>query len=553
MTRAFDERAAERASANGALCTPQTPRPGANAPVGGGSVRRRIDDDSDLDLPHDGSDGTTDDTPRSTDREGDDAWDPGDDSDLGLATDEDNEDVGLDTATGLDEGLDPDGELDDTGEGTRWTTDSEADDDLADTDADLLPDTEDALIGDDDPPDDSESDDFDPGIEDDAPSGTDDGGIEGVDDDTELDDVDLSALPDIDADTEEDADSAGQDALDDLSDVALVDELAIEITPGVSWKELPARSVRCAELATFTAPLRGLCALGPWLVMAGGDQLQQLDDHGMRTLGEQLRGTPIPGALCAAELDGRVRVAVATDAGIQLAWSNAPAQPQFVAQRALQLGFTRNTHGLRLWARSEGGALTYSDDDGATSANAKLPGRVLSFSADGDRRVAALCELGAGNAVIASSSDGGRRFSRQALAAPWLQQVVADGASPTVELRMCRGVLVLILPERIAQLTSQGSLETCIPKATGPAVLVDEEDEVILYACVAHEGRMLLVRRPVREGASAPTVITALDPTQTGAPRLLAASCSEGQVALHLASELRLYRIDASLDGDVPL
>ena len=62
-------------------------------------------------------------------------FDPGDDSDLGLGADGDDERIGLDTSTGFDDALAPD-DLDlpgqDEDEDERWIVDSEEAGDLAD-------------------------------------------------------------------------------------------------------------------------------------------------------------------------------------------------------------------------------------------------------------------------------------------------------------------------------------------------------------------------------------------------------------------------------------
>src|SRR5688572_16119122 len=77
----------------------------------------------------------------------DENWDPDDDSDLELEQDDD-EQVGLDTDTGFDDGEEL--ELDDSGEDERWTVDSEAAEELPGADAEVISGEEYGWIGEDD-------------------------------------------------------------------------------------------------------------------------------------------------------------------------------------------------------------------------------------------------------------------------------------------------------------------------------------------------------------------------------------------------------------------
>ncbi|HEX4351645.1 MAG TPA: hypothetical protein VHZ95_02000, partial [Polyangiales bacterium] len=67
----------------------------------------------------------------------DEGFAPEDDSDLGLSDLDDEESIGLDTATGFEDAND-DLELSDDGEGERWSTDSEEASELPGADADLF-------------------------------------------------------------------------------------------------------------------------------------------------------------------------------------------------------------------------------------------------------------------------------------------------------------------------------------------------------------------------------------------------------------------------------
>jgi hypothetical protein len=520
-------------------CQAQPPRSGGDAPSEPARGRRRIEhDDLGVDLPDEGS---TDETSKETD----DAWDPEDDSDLGLATDDGSEDVGLDTSTGLDDGPDADGELDDTGEGVRWTTDSEADEDLpGDDDSDLMSDAEDGWLGDDDTSDDD--DDFDPGIEDEPPSSSDDGGVEGVDDDTELDDLDLGALPDIDADTEEDADGLGSDGLEELSELAVADEPAIEVAPGAIWKELAASATRRTLIGELDAKAQALAALGSWIVVAG-QQLSLVENRKLGAAPGLALGDRRARRVALCDHGGRARIAVATDAELMISSGAGLTQLMPATLRATDVAFTDGARGARLWALTDQGALQWTSDDGASWSETTLPGRVHAFGTDGQRRVIAVCAGATGTAlVIAQSSDGGQHFAQHALDAAGLQPNVAD------ELRVlvCRSASALVLPDAVLCASGDAAFVAPLPSARAPATLLDEDDELVLYACVPHQGRVLLVRHALRGGQVAPTIIASLDPAETGAPRLLTAAHAEGLVTLHVATDRRLYRIEASLDGD---
>jgi hypothetical protein len=228
-----------------------------------------LDDDFGLDLP----DGDADDgDERDTVGTADDTWNPDDDSDLGLDDLDGPEDVGLDTATGLDDGTDADLDLDETGEDERWTADSEEADELADDDEPGAADAtehEYGWLGDDEPSTDDEA--FDPDLRDDEAPIADDGGAEGLDDDSDLDGVDDDSLPRLDASAEEDApDDPTFEGIDDLNEPAGADDAWVELA-GQQYRKLSERSVR-------TTPLTG--DDGPAMVIPGREL--ELDEDGVR-------------------------------------------------------------------------------------------------------------------------------------------------------------------------------------------------------------------------------------------------------------------------------
>ncbi len=512
-------------------------------------ARKRIEaDDGDIELPEDGSD---EDTLGAVDEN----WDPDDDSDLGLDGEDEREEVGLDTATGPDDALDTDSDLDDSGEGVRWTADNEEAEDLPGADADLLDGEEYGWTGPEDTQDDD--DDFDPGIADDAPVSLDDGGAEGVDDDTELDDYDLSILPAMDADAEEEADEISADALDDMADDAAADESVVEVAAGLSWQLLPLRSVRRTELATLGAKVQALAVAAGHVVLCS-DAVYRVGAAGLRPAGLSLEGQHVTG-LAVCEHEGHLRIALATGAALYV--STGATGPGFVEQGFVehksapgtlpeQLGYTVSARGVRLWALGLRGVLEVSDDDGATFSDLRLAARASQLATDGVRRVVALAPAArdASVAQVFRSNDASGRFVGSEVRA--LGADAAHASDAVTALVACRDALLLSCDGRALCGTDDQHFVEVAAGSRWPAVLLDEDDEVFVYACVPHGAKLLLVRRAVRDTTREPMVVTVLDPAQLGEPRALVASYAEGFVTLHLATDTALHRIEASLDGE---
>src|ERR1700712_3618663 len=180
-------------------------------------------------------------------------FDPGDDSDLGLsAADEDEEeDVGLDTAVGFDDSAEDQDlgltELDDEEEDS-WDADSDDGAELPESDHELEDEVgEYGWIDDDE----SSQDDSDLADElDDEPEAPgDDGGAEGLEDESEIDDLDLGNLPELDKDFEEEIGLPGLEGVDELAGYGVLDEPLLEISPGQVWKMLRPRATRITRIS----------------------------------------------------------------------------------------------------------------------------------------------------------------------------------------------------------------------------------------------------------------------------------------------------------------
>ena len=473
--------------------------------------------------------------PARRDDDADDAFDPGDDSDLGLDTEDEDSGVGLDTALGFDEADDL--ELPDDGEDQRWSVDSEEVGDLPGTDSDLFGGEEYGWLGEDDSPVDDES--FDADLEEDELESRDDGGAEGLEDDSELDDLDLGDLPAMDADVEEDSAAVSGEALEDLVGLSLVDEPSIEIASGELWKLVPARSVRITELRELQGPVQALCASGGAMFIAAAGLYRMSADG-------ELKRLPLPAAapsaLAACEHEGVTHLAVVAGGRVFVSRDGGSTFDQAeIGSGVAQVAFTRSASGPRLWWRFARGGLGAARDQ-AGALPAELEGEVSALRGDGKRSLAVLLRR-SGRLQLMASSDAGRRFAR--VVPPPM------AADPHSELHVCRDA-VLFADERDARCALvANAFEPVATRACAPAALSDEDDEAFAYACVARADELLIVRRAARAHGAAPLVVAVIERARILAPQLMAASYSEGgAVSVYLASDTTLLRVEVSLDGE---
>jgi hypothetical protein len=472
----------------------------------------------------------------------DDNWNPEDDSDLGL-DDDDAEDVGLDTDTGFEEG-ESDYELDEAGEGERWTTDSEASEDLPGAEADALEGEGEAeaeeygWTGDDDPneePDES----LDPEFEESLPN-LDDGGAEGVEDDTDLEEFELGGLPDLDASAEEEGEAFGIENIEELAGVSLAEEPTLDvIAGGQSWKLLRASAVRITQIASLPGAPTAMAVSGARLALCAGDHWYLAGNAGLERL-----TTPATGgrSLALAEFEGRQLMALAAGDGLYLSQDGGRSFERLrEADRVSHVGLTKAVGKLRIWGRNQRGALLVSDDLGRSFGPTRLDGNVLAFSADGDRRLYVLVKRGT-RTLLGSSSDAGRRWS-------WAD--AAEGGQVSEPILIAgRGAAVIAGPGAVLHALSGQAPRAVAPLLHAPAALLDEDDESIVYACVSRDDQTLIARSGTR-GNAPPLLIAALPHEQYGVPRRLCAAFADGGfITLHVATDQALLRIEASLDGD---
>ncbi|HET8933755.1 MAG TPA: hypothetical protein VFN67_09960 [Polyangiales bacterium] len=474
-------------------------------------------------------------------------FDPGDDSDLGLDSLED-ENVGLDTSLGFDESSDdldmP--ELTDDEEGS-W--DAEADDatELPDTELDVEEDEQEyGWIDEDDSPQDDDQ--FTDDLDDEPEASGDDGGAEGLEDESEIDDLDLADLPELDKDSEEETGLPGLEA-DELAAYGLLDEPVFEIAPGVVWKMLRPRATRLTrigwpaearaalmsamESADFT---RSLAAHASGLFLAAGG-LYRLDPQA-----EVFGKLPLLAAeaqqVIVAEHEGAVHV-LAVARGQLLLSPNAGAS--FVAQPAsfvTHAGFTHSAAGLRLWWRSAEGQL------GSDSTIARPEGKILALHTDGRRSVAWLSRTD--KLTISASADGGKSFL--SWPAPAAAQSLADHE---LRIETCGDMLLLVAAGTLWLGAHGSELSVVTEQVREPAALIDEEGEPTLFACLERSGEWLLIRRLARSSHSAPLVLASLGPKQLGEPLALSVTYAEGgSLSAFVACQEGVLRAEVSLDGE---
>jgi hypothetical protein len=480
----------------------------------------------------------------------DENFDPEDDSDLGLDEDDD-EHIGLDTDTGFEE-VGDDFELDESGEGVRWTADSEAMEELPGTDADVISGEEYGWTGDDDSADPEPDDDLDADLEESLPN-LDDGGAEGVEDDTDLDDFELGGMPDLEGGSEDEGEGFGIENIEEMTGVSLAEEPTLELVAGQAWKLLRSTAVRVTQIATLPEPARALAVHGTRVLVCAGDACFVAERSGLARL-----PVPAPGrAIATAELDGRLWIAIA---GRDALYVSQDAARSFERQRdhdpPLHVALTQATGKLRIWIKNQRGMLLASDDAGRTFGPTRLDGSVHAFGADGERRVSVLIRR-ASRALLGASNDGGRRWSwsdADIATAPLpggRSETAPSGAGQPEEPSVIagRGASLIVDCSSVLYAVAGQPPRSLAPLVHGPAALLDEDDESFAYACVRRGSQSLIVRCGTR--GSPPMVITALDHERAGLPRRLCASFAEGGfVTLHVATDRALLRVEASLDGD---
>ena len=455
-------------------------------------------------------------------------FDPGDDSDLGLSDDDadDDERVGLDTSTGFEESSD---DLDlpeqDEDEDELWSVDSEEAGDLPDVEPDLFPGEEYGWIGEDDAASDDEDDGFDSDLEDDDGEPSDDGGAEGVEDESDLDDLELSELPELDADSEEDAGNSVE-GFDELGGLALIDEPGLEIAAGELWKMLPARAVRVARIVAPPAPISAMLAHGGSLYIAANG-LFEVAPEATAAQPLPLAAAGNPSSLAITEQDGEICLAVVASGRVYISEDSGQHFVERPTGGIARAFFTRSASGPRLWWRTTRSELG-SDRGQGSLLPAELEGEILCLHTDGKRSLGLLVKRET-RLQLLSSTDAGKRFSRNPLP-PTAASVSATTSASAIDLQVCRDAVLLVSDLEVRCAVLPGAFEPIATLARAPAVLSDEEDEALVYACVPRAEEWLVIRR---------------------AAAARAVGYSEGgALSVFVAGPDALLRIEASLDGE---
>lgn len=472
-------------------------------------------------------------------------FDPGDDSDLGL--DDDDEDIGLDTAVGFDDGseeedLDLDDLDDDENDEEGWEADSDEATEIPDSDLELESEEDEYGWTEDD--DANQDDDFADDFDDEPESSGDDGGAEGLEDESEIDDLDLGDLPALDKDSEEEVGLPGLEG-DELAGYGLLDEPQLEVAPGKVWKVLRPQATRITRIS-WPAEARTALVDGSFSErsIAAHNQTLFLAARGLYRLDapdEVFVRLPLPAAeaqqLVVAEHEGAVQLLV--NAGGQLFLSSNAGQ-SFAAQPAPDVthaGFTHSAAGTRVWWRSADGVI------GSDGPIEPAHDSALLLDADGGRSIAWLSRFEQLRVTV--SADGGRTF------ASWpVPNAIASGDLTSLRLETCGDALLLSAAGTLLVGEHNGELAEIAEGAREPATIADEEGEPFAYACLEHQAEWLLLRCSARAEQASPLVIATLG-KELGEPLGLAVGYSEGgMLSVFVACQEGVWRIEASLDGE---
>ncbi len=497
--------------------------------------RSTEDDDLPPDLPR--TDGAVD---------GEENFEPKDDSDLGL---DDENDVGLDLEAGFDEPLD--GELDGSeDEPGTWLDDGKEPAALADDDGPESDDDETNLTEGSEPASDQNAEDWEDDFGFDDRSGADpDSGEEGFGDDGLLSGLELDQLPPLDdsASNEDDpaeVDPFGGDVIAELRSGVLDDDEPSEaLAPGLHASRIAAARVRVEAMLHSGKPLVQLVAAGGVGFAWDGRALLVAEPGAQRAEARFSGAEPLQ-AIAAAATPAGAWIALATASGLHCSrdggrsferaqLAQTPGMPVLLSS----LAFTAGARVPRLWAAGAAGPLWASDDGGRQFRCVQPAARVLGLSSDG---ASALVVLGRGQqnrATAARSGDGGERFEPLELPVKEPERVQ--------DLRIARDVVVCCRRAPAPQLHVWFDGDwSGLPHAAAPPVLVLAEGaQAWSYYWVGAR----LVRAAV-EGAR--VQIVAELPDDAGAPLQLCGDHAAGVTTLHAGTERAWYRIVVESEGD---
>jgi hypothetical protein len=464
-------------------------------------------------------------------------------ADLEATEDEESEDVGLDTESGIDEPLDADLEMS-TDEGVSHLQDSEAAEDLA-TGEDEISDGDGEEYGyteESEPLNDESL--YDGAIViGDEGSALGDRGEEGFGDELTASDLDLDALPPLDADGGEEGE------LDDGNETATSPRERPSLTPRASQPVIAGialgnERVRVEVLQRSGRPLRLLCSAGAhgiaWdgtLLVAGAS-----DPRPER----RYAGSDAVGALAAMETSRGLTIAlitpdallVSSDAGRtctpRLDW------PDRVPASSIAL-LRSPSGGVRLLAAAPMGGV-YASDDGAPLVALGPESGVVRLTSDNAMSALALIRSAENEPLLALSTDGGATFESMPAPVDALERVQdAQIAGPAVAC--CRRA-----PEPRVLWTQTEAWNELFPDASSPIRVIEERYGAVAYACVSSGDRIAIMRRELPRSAHEASSrgkgeLIAELPRDAGAVLQLAGAHEGGITTLHVGTERAWLRI----------
>jgi hypothetical protein len=497
--------------------------------------RSTEDDDLPPDLPR--VDGAVD---------GEENFEPKDDSDFGL---DEEKDVGLDMEAGLDEPLD--GELDGGEEVGSWLDDGKepaavADDEGSEADGD----DETNLTEGSESASDQNAEDWEDDFGFDDGSGADsDSGEEGFGDDGLLSGLDLDRLPPLDdsASNEEEpieADPFGAEVIGELGAGVMDDDEATEtLAPGLSATRISAARVRVELLLRSEQPLAQLIAAGDVGIAWDGRALLVADPQAPRPE-PRFGGVDAVQALAAASAPEGAWIALATPSGLLCSRDagrsferRGLAQSSGMPELVSALAITASADRMRLWAAGAVGPLWVSDDGGLRFRCVQRDARVLRLGSDGATALVVLERGDRNRAAALLSRDHGEHFEPL--------ELPVDAPERVQDLQIARDVVLCCRRAPAPQLHvwGDGDWSALAHAAAPPALALVEGATVWAYFWVGAR----LVRTTV-DGTGAQ--IVAELPGDAGAPLQLCGHHAGAVTTLHAGTERAWYRIVVGPEGD---
>jgi hypothetical protein len=460
-------------------------------------------------------------------------------ADVETDEDEGDEDVGLDTESGMDDPVDADFELSGE-EGTNLLKDSEAAEDLATG--------EDEISG-------GDGDEYgytedseplnDEGLYDgailiaDEASALEDRGEEGFGDDGIGGEMDLDALPPLDAGEEGELDEIAIRPSERPSSPPRASQ------PVISGITLGNERIRVEVLQRSGRPLRLLCCAGASGIAWDGTLLVAgpLDPRPDR----RYAGSEVVGALAALETSRGLEIALITPEALLVSRDGGRTcrtrsdWPDRLPASSIALLRSPNG-GVRLLAAAPMGGVLVSDD-GSPFFALGPQGGVVRLSSDNAMSALALVRSSDNEPLFAISSDGAATFESMQAPVDALERV-QDAQIAGQALVCCRRA-----PEpRVIWAQADDAWRQVLPEASSPMRVIDERHGAVVYACVALGERVAIMRRelPVStHGTDRPgqSELIAELPRDVGAVLQLAGAHEGGITTLHVGTERAWLRI----------